>query len=105
MEIPELPKSSLLKHLDRLGAACSGSAMSNDVSCTIQFVDASHQVSQRNQMGTFNLTDLVLLRIPDIQEEDVLPLFHLFLQRQRGDFLDAVDLLLLVSGRTPQNSS
>src|SRR5205823_3841408 len=69
-EIMDLLESSLAQEVHSLGAAHTGAAVGHNFAAGVEFVDALGQIAQRDKIS-INVADLVLVRLADIEHENV----------------------------------
>src|SRR6266849_8163206 len=85
LEVPDLAEAGLAQELDGLGRALSAAAVRDDFARAVELVRASRQLSQRDQMAA-EVADLILVRLADVEDEDLLAAVQTRLQLAGGDF-------------------
>src|SRR5438094_7713994 len=80
VEILQLAEALLAKELDRLGAAHAAFAMHDHLAILVQFAHALGELWQRDQCAAGDAADLELLRIADVEDEDVVTTVEALLQ-------------------------
>ena len=66
-----MAKARLAKEVDCFGAPHSALAVRDDLATRIEFMDACRKVAKRDQVPT-DVADLVLMRLANVEDEDVL---------------------------------
>src|SRR5205814_4567368 len=72
-QAPHLAEARSLQDFQRLHRSGTVVAVGDDLTVSVQLAQAVGQLAQRDQPSTVDMADLPLVRLPDVDEDEIVP--------------------------------